>query len=219
MKDFLHNLSPEGWARLVAAGLTLCLCLLLLVGAFWAWRLPPSPILSPDPTALLPLALRVEEKEFSLQAFAGAEELSLDGGATADSKGTVGDQREVYSLATRPLFWPSRRPYVSEPKVASETPRPSRHDEFDQVNLEGVYYAGDSSGIMVSVKGKRSRIRLNESLFGWTLKMLNADSAVFTRGAAVQRVLQLEHALPAKYTAPSPSRTQPAPTAEPESGQ
>lgn len=219
MKDFLHNLSPEGWARLVAAGLTLCLCLLLLVGAFWAWHLPPSPILSPDPGALMPLALRVEEKEFSLQAFPGAEGLSLDGGATADSEGTVGDQREVYSLAARPLFWPSRRPYVETQEVVDEAPSPSRRDDFDQVKLEGVYSAGESSGVMVSIKKERLRVRLNGSLLGWTLKELKKDGAVFVRADGKRRVLQLEHALAAKYTAASPSRSRPAPAAEPESGQ
>ncbi len=219
MKDFLHNLSPEGWARLVAAGLTLCLCLLLLVGAVWAWRLPPSPTLSPDPSAILPLALRIEERELSSQLLFASEKLPTDGEVGEDSGSSVEAQLATYSLATRPLFWPSRRPYVERQEVADEAPSPSRRDEFDQVKLEGIYSAGESSGVMVSIKSKRSRVRLNESLFGWMLKELNKDGVVFVRPDGRQRVLQLEHALPAKYTAASPSRTRPAPAAEPQSGQ
>jgi hypothetical protein len=215
MKNFLYNLSSEGWARLVAASLTLCLCLLLLVGAIWAWRLPPAPSVYPEPNALIPQQLRVEERDFSAASLSIPELLVTEGTDEAGAEAPA----MTFSLTERPLFWSSRRPHVGEQEVVSEPQGAGRRDNLDQVKLEGIYSAGESSGIVISIKKERSRIRLNETLFGWTLKELNENGAVFTRSDGKQRVLQLEHALPAKYTAASPSRTRSTPAAEPDSGQ
>ncbi len=203
LKDVTKDLGPERWMQVIAAVLTGLLLLLLLVGWIWVLRMPPAPVVLPDPNALRAQELVIPDRQSLVRDY-----------VVADDAGSDGDEEHHEGLAERPLFWISRRPAAEQVAEVSQEPAGrNRRDEFSQVKLEGVYFAGDNSGVIVTVGEERIRVRLKEELLGWTLVSLDANSAVFARGEQEQRSLQLEHALLPKYTATSPSRPRQAPAA------
>jgi hypothetical protein len=104
-------------------------------------------------------------------------------------------------IVSRPVFWQGRQAYT--PAAASgdvaEPEKPPRNSEIDRVALQGVYAAGTESGVIVFYKDKRHRLRLDESIAGWTLSKVTRKGAVFTYGSE-RKELPLEHAL----SAPAP---------------
>jgi hypothetical protein len=101
-------------------------------------------------------------------------------------------------LVSRPVFWQGRLAYVApeEPEDASvlaEQPRGST--AIDKVKLLGVYTGGDHSGIIVSYKGEKRRLRQDESIEDWNFTTYNTDSAVFESNGE-SKTLILEHAAP-----------------------
>jgi type II secretory pathway component PulC len=50
---------------------------------------------------------------------------------------------------------------------------------LDEVQLVGIFGAGDSAGIITLAKGKKQRILLGEDIEGWTLDDIKPDRAVF----------------------------------------
>tara|TARA_R110000823_G_scaffold295738_5_gene415663 strand:+ start:44678 stop:45283 length:606 start_codon:yes stop_codon:yes gene_type:complete len=99
-------------------------------------------------------------------------------------------------LVARPLFWPGRQPYevteISEPVVAP----PAQPAQLKDIKLLGVYSAGANSGIIVSLKGERRRLQIDDKVDGWTFTMMSNDGAIFQSGSSSTEV-RLEHALPA----------------------
>ncbi len=101
-------------------------------------------------------------------------------------------------MLVRPLFWNTRRP---EPEAGpgEEPPVPVLGpDILDNVRLLGVFAAGDSAGVIISVAGQRQRQRLmvGEELQQWTLQGASAAGAAFvaTDDPSLERLVALEHA-------------------------
>jgi hypothetical protein len=132
----------------------------------------------PEPVLPAEASLQVEDVRF---AAALSEEQSQD-------------------LVSRPVFWQGRQPYTAPAAGATGEPekRP-RNSEINSVALQGVYAAGDKSGVIVSYKDERHRLEPEESVAGWTFTVLNGTGAVFTYGNERQELL-LQHAL----SAPAP---------------
>lgn len=208
MRKFVARLGLDRSLMLLAGGLSLLLVLLLLVGWIWAIRLPPAPMIMPDPQALAPVPIILPEASsiVDVSGVANNSEL-IDGAIEGEGDGIdqmteAADpgQPESIGITSRPLFWEGRRP-VTEEQIASEVPDRQRKDELAQVRLIGVYFAGPGSGIIFEHKGERQRLRLQDELLGWRLEKLSAGEAVFGRDDGKQKTLQLEHADSAKYTA------------------
>lgn len=211
MKQLFLRFGIDRALRLVAYGSSLLLVLLLVVGAIWATRLPPAPVVLPDPQVLAPILIRLPDQDLTAEPHVEVNTTAGEdvGGIAATEIGVTDsggfEQATEVNIISRPLFWAERRPVTDDQQLVAADPEAPRKDELDQVKLVGVYFAGDSSGVIYEYKGERLRLRLKDELFGWELNMLSYDSAVFTQGDDGQKTLQLEHANVGKYTAPAKS--------------
>jgi hypothetical protein len=112
------------------------------------------------------------------------------------SEGTVQNVEAVdpafsEEIRSRPLFWASRRPLVSEATVAGEVveEKSAAKSELDKVQLVGIFGAGDSAGIITLVKGKKRRILVGEDIDGWTLDSVEPGLAVFRDKGRSQKLM------------------------------
>lgn len=99
-------------------------------------------------------------------------------------------------IVSRPVFWQGRQAYTPVSGDTGKLEKPPRNSDIDGVALQGVYSAGAKSGVIVSYKDERHRLRLDESIAGWTFSTLSGNGAIFTYGSE-RKELPLEHALPA----------------------
>lgn len=111
------------------------------------------------------------------------------------------EQDQVAALMQRPLFWEGRRPVdvVVVPQVQPQqqaAARPAKR--LEGVDLRGVFGVGDSLGVIVSVDGKLTRIRVGEQLKGWEL-------VEFADGEARFQSAGVTDSLPLALTTPSVS--------------
>ena len=163
-------LRSERKVELAALILTVLFVLLLL---YCALRLS----INYQPEAILPApeTLQVGELQFSGLV---SEELSAQ-------------------VRARPIFWPSRRPVVSNPDeqeqaVATEDPKKAKKNALDKVKVLGVFGSGGSAVIIALVDGKKKRISLGDKVVGWTLDSIDRGRAVFSENGRSQ-TLALKH--------------------------
>ncbi len=155
--------------RKVALGLSALLILQLLwVGS----RL----LFLSEPDAIVPAESSLSVDEFQSAAELG--EFSLEG------------------LSARPLFWQGRHPYI--PPIEAEEQEEEivieeGSSEIDKVELLGTYGVGSESGVIVAYKGKKSRLRADETIAGWQFAMLSETGAMFESGDRIKQ-LQMAHA-------------------------
>ncbi|MDO3385240.1 hypothetical protein QWI17_05235 [Gilvimarinus sp. SDUM040013] len=87
-------------------------------------------------------------------------------------------------LIERPLFWPERRPPPEIVKVGRAKPAPKKvNRNVESFELLGVLGASESSVVNINYKGKMYRLRIGESLAGWTLEEVIGDGARFVESA------------------------------------
>lgn len=115
------------------------------------------------------------------------------------------DTSQFIAMLDRPLFSVTRRPPPPPPPVEVQ-------DNLSSAKLYGIYAGEGSGGVILQIAGKNRRLRLHESIEGWTLQSIQGRVATFSRNGA-QRQLQLLRAKLDAYTgAPlPPPPTQPAP--------
>lgn len=178
----LKDLTVLQAVQLTAAVLAGLLVLLLLVGAVWAMRLPPAPVVLPSADSLQAAVISLPEP--------GSDSLYLTGRPEEPGSQVSPDALSV--MAARPLFWQERRPVPEADEAQVEERVVSRPSELDKVELTGVYFAGEASGITVRLSGKRQRVAIGEELLGWTLESVKPDAVRFTN-AGQERIIQLEH--------------------------
>lgn len=139
------------------------------------------------------------------------------------------DTNRFLVLLERPLFQLTRRPPPPPPPPTPVTQEVV--DNLSTAQLSGVVTgAGDgSASIIITMGGKARRVRLNESVDGWTLQSIQGRSVTFAGGGQT-RVLQLPRAAMTNFAGttmptppapspaiepPPPSATQAAPAAPP----
>ena len=110
------------------------------------------------------------------------------------------DTRQFIAMLERPLFSPTRRPPPPPPQATEKPPE----DNISTAQLAGVFYGNGEGGIIVQMAGKPRRVRLNETVEGWTLTTVQDRSVTFTKGGQTH-VLQLPRAAVAKYSRLSPA--------------
>jgi len=96
------------------------------------------------------------------------------------------------AITERPLFFPSRRPYVADAApVAADEPGP---DPFADVSLLGLYsdHRG-KGGLIIREKSESRRLALGERVGDWELVALDGLEARFRKGSEEKR-LELVHA-------------------------
>lgn len=118
---------------------------------------------------------------------------------------TVGERADVSEseselLRSRPLFWRTRRPTEAAAVAAVEEPEPtekSGNGNIDKVKLRGVFGSGDSAGIIALVNGKKRRIRVGDTVEGWTLVAVKSDRGIFDNAGRKFQVMLKRIAVPA----------------------
>jgi general secretion pathway protein N len=127
------------------------------------------------------------------------------------------------AIKDRPLFRPDRRPRVDEPGEATAEPPPEEAAKLDGMDLAGVLL---SPGIaMAWVKDPSQpaplRVRLGETLAGWTVKDIQADRLVLERQGATDtlplRTFNAPWASPPPPPMPPPAAKQ-SPPGKPQEG-
>jgi hypothetical protein len=130
---------------------------------------------------------------------------SLQAAVKSDSK-LATEQADEGAMVERPLFWEGRKAYTPQPTIPQEVSEASKGPSkvIDQVKLLGVF-GGANPGIIISLKGDRRRLQLEDSVGDWTFTMMSADGAVFESGT-VTRIVKLEHAVPLAAKKPTNGR-------------
>ncbi|WP_211250428.1 hypothetical protein [Simplicispira psychrophila] len=118
------------------------------------------------------------------------------------------DTNRFLALLERPLFQPTRRPPPPPPPPSAVVEAPV--DTLSTAQLSGVVTGEHTASIIITVAGKARRLRLNESLDGWTLQSIQGRSVTFAGGGQT-RVLQLTRAAVATFS--GAALTMPAPPA------
>jgi hypothetical protein len=137
--------------------------------------------------AVLALALAVEWAVLDSRREAAlarpAVKASTAEAATAETEDEDGLEfpglEDFAQMVERPLFMESRRPGEDEP------PPPPQQTQQTPLNLKlmGVVATPkDKLVLMLDAKGKYKRLRLNETLDGWTLVELGTDRVVMQQG-------------------------------------
>lgn len=105
---------------------------------------------------------------------------SLDVAAVAEPADV--NESESEAIKTRPLFWRGRRPVEASAAVVA-TPvaeeSATKSGNIDKVKLKGVFGSGDSAGIIALVDGRKRRIRVGDTVEGWTLVAVKPDRGLF----------------------------------------
>lgn len=98
----------------------------------------------------------------------------------------------VTVISERPLFVPSRRPYVAPPPVEPAAGPAQAAAEPLTAELVGVMLTGARRAALVQRKGSSSpeRLSVGQSIDGWLVEQVEPRRAVLRRGAE-ERVLEL----------------------------
>jgi hypothetical protein len=201
----IKSLSIYQWVKCVAAALAGLLMLLLVVGSIWAATLPPAPVVLPSIEALQAATVVLSAEDAESHYLDGFVPNNSDEALLSGSAESTPD--DVSIMTSRPLFWEGRRPVaIDDPQVdvVEENVGSVKASELDKVELAGVYFAGDASGVIVRTNGQRMRIALGDSLMGWKLESVDAAEVHFSN-AGQRKTIRLEHAGGADYT-PAASR-------------
>lgn len=121
------------------------------------------------------------------------------------------DTSRFLALLERPLFQPTRRPPPPPPPPSAVVQAPV--DNLSTAQLSGVVAGEGGASIIITLAGKARRVRLNESVDGWTLQSIQGRNVVFAGGGQT-RTLQLPRAAlthSAGGAAPVPAPPPPAP--------
>lgn len=100
------------------------------------------------------------------------------------------DTQRFLALLERPLFQLTRRP---PPPLPTSAIVDAPVDNLSTAQLSGVVVGENAGSIIVTIAGKARRIRLNESVDGWSLQSIRGRSVTFAANGQT-RVLQLPRA-------------------------
>jgi hypothetical protein len=152
-----------GTARLVA-GLGWRLAFVVAAaGAFWAaWTIEPT---ASTPRAPTPVPAAAAGQD-------AAEPAAVEG-AYAD-------------IAARPLFYPSRKPWMPPPPPPAPVAAPAAPPPLTNYALVGVVVSGDTRTALIRPPGARTTIMLAEGqdLAGWKLQEITRTRLRFAAGDA-----------------------------------
>lgn len=117
-------------------------------------------------------------------------------------------------LVQQPLFEPDRRPPVPEPPPAPPPPpeqaaAPPPPDVLDHARILGTYGSSRHGGVILHFNNEDHRLRLNQSLQGWTLQRIRGRVVTFRAADGAQRELVMEHQIPEPGAVP-PGQAAPA---------
>ena len=101
------------------------------------------------------------------------------------------DTSRFLALLERPLFQLTRRPPPPPPPPSEAVQAPV--DNLSTAQLSGIVAAEGGASIIITMAGKARRVRLHESVDGWTLQSIQGRSVIFAGGGQT-RTLQLPRA-------------------------
>lgn len=124
------------------------------------------------------------------------------------------DTNRFLALLERPLFQLTRRPPPPPPPPPSVVVQ-APIDNLSTAQLSGVVVGDGTASIIITMAGKARRVRLNESVDGWTLQSIQGRSVTFAGGGQT-RVLQLPRAAMTSFSGTTlPVSATPVPPAPP----
>lgn len=132
--------------------------------------------------------------------------------ALADEEASVIDFGQV---AARPLFIAGRRPWIEPAAVAKGDPEPEP-DPFPEADLVGIFGSGGDAGVIVSMDGEASRVRVGAEWSGWTLRAVDPGGLSATFEASGRRSHELKLKRQPQQGAMVFQAAQPEAAAEPE---
>ena len=102
-------------------------------------------------------------------------------------------------IASRPLFWATRRPLAGEAEVAANSAEDAKQQQaaekkagkIDGVKLAGVFGGGETAGIIALSKGKKHRLIVGQEINGWKLESVEPTVATFSSNGRTSQ-LQLK---------------------------
>ena len=100
------------------------------------------------------------------------------------SGASAANPAQYLAMLERPLFAPDRRPPPppAPPALPAPPPAPPPPDPLGNVQISGIF-SGDPAGIIANVDGKARRVRINDSIGGWTLKSISGREVTFGQGS------------------------------------
>ena len=126
------------------------------------------------------------------------------------------DTSRFLVLLERPLFAINRRPPPPPSPVTAQVEVPV--DNFSTATVSGLVSGANIGTIILRIAEKDRRLRLNESVEGWTLKSIQGRTATFANGSQT-RSLQLPRAAVSAYSGGAlPAFNAPAPPPPPPAG-
>ena len=102
-------------------------------------------------------------------------------------------------IASRPLFWATRRPLEDEAEVAAKSAEDAKKQQaeekkagkIDGAKLAGVFGGEDAAGIIALSKGKKHRLVIGQEINGWKLESVEPTAATFSSNGRTSQ-LQLK---------------------------
>lgn len=88
------------------------------------------------------------------------------------------------ALTERPLFWPERRPEPEEVATEAAPQVKGRNNNVNNFVLLGILSTGELSTVNVDYKGEVHRLKVGETLAGWTLQSVVFDEVIFVESAS-----------------------------------
>jgi general secretion pathway protein N len=115
------------------------------------------------------------------------------------------DREEYAAIKERPLFRPDRRPREDEPDAAVEPP-PDEPADLAGVDLTGVLISPGVTTAWVKDPAQPAplRVRLGETLAGWTVKDIKPDRLVLERQGKTDTLLLRAFNAPGASPPPAP---------------
>jgi hypothetical protein len=148
-------------------------------------------------TALMLLALAGLGTVIALElsgSFARAPEVTAAALASAAAKPTLGDmefrpppQPQFDEISDRPLFFPSRRPFISPVAAESEAPRTA---DLPSIELVGLLLTGRGRAALIQPEGQAGAhwVHERQTVAGWLVEEIAADRVRLRGGDRVEIV-------------------------------
>lgn len=113
-----------------------------------------------------------------------SQELFLDDMSARQQRSPV----QLASLGQRPLFHQSRKQYIVKKAMPAKKQMPRQETPLTAYQLKGIVYikGGNSFAVLLNKKsGKNHKLKVADTLEGWTVKSILKASAKFERDGEI----------------------------------
>lgn len=167
--DRVRSAGPLLWRLGLVAGLAGAVAL-LLAGPLPAPEPPPGDRAAPGTVAAAPGSDRAAPGTAPGVAPRGAVGVAREADAGADPGGPRPEPSATADLMARPVFAPSRRPWIAP--LRPDQPAPAAGSLADHILVGVMLSGGDSQALVRGPGGRTVSLREGERLEGWVLERI-----------------------------------------------